>query len=93
MTADEKTALVERALKSSRSQEAIDLASGLIADGADVARALYLRGNAHRQLGHWREALNDYLASMELAPDGPAAEAYRHCIDVLDSYCHDYYNP
>ncbi|MBQ9466056.1 MAG: tetratricopeptide repeat protein [Muribaculaceae bacterium] len=85
--------IVERLLHESRSQEALELADELISAGKTVARALYLRGNAHLQLGHRREALNDYLASMEIEPDGPAAEAYRHCINVLDTYCTDYYNP
>ena len=34
-----------------------------------------------------------YLESMELDPDGPAAEAYRHIQELLDFYNKDYYNP
>ena len=30
---------------------------------------------------------------MELEPDGPAAEAYRHIQELLDFYNKDYYNP
>ena len=58
-----------------------------------VAQLFYLRGNAYRQLGNVRMALNSYLESMELDPDGPAAEAYRHIQELLDFYNKDYYNP
>ena len=58
-----------------------------------LANAYYLRGNAYRQQGNIRMALNNYLGSMELEPDGPAAEAYRHLQELLDFYNKDYYNP
>ncbi|MBQ9821168.1 MAG: hypothetical protein IJM58_03515 [Muribaculaceae bacterium] len=58
-----------------------------------LANAYYLRGNAYRQNGNVRMALNSYLESMDLDPDGPAAEAYRHIQELLDFYNKDYYNP
>ena len=58
-----------------------------------LAMAYYLRGNAYRQQGNVRLALNSYLESMDLDPDGPAAEAYRHLQELLDFYNKDYYNP
>ena len=58
-----------------------------------LANAYYLRGNAYRQNGNVRMALNSYLEAMELDPDGPAAEAYRHIQELLDFYNKDYYNP
>ena len=58
-----------------------------------LAQAYYLRGNAYRQQGNVRLALNSYLESMDLDPDGPAAEAYRHIQELLDFYNKDYYNP
>ncbi len=58
-----------------------------------LANAYYLRGNAYRQQGNVRLALNSYLESMDLDPDGPAAEAYRHLQELLDFYNKDYYNP
>jgi tetratricopeptide (TPR) repeat protein len=58
-----------------------------------LANAYYLRGNAYRQQGNVRMALNSYLESMDLDPDGPAAEAYRHVQELLDFYNKDYYNP
>ena len=58
-----------------------------------LANAYYLRGNAYRQNGNVRMALNSYLEAMELDPDGPAAEAYRHVQELLAYYHKDYYNP
>ncbi len=58
-----------------------------------LAMAYYLRGNAYRQQGNVRLALNSYLESMDLDPDGPAAEAYRHLQELLAFYNKDYYNP
>ena len=58
-----------------------------------LANAYYLRGNAYRQNGNVRMALNSYLEAMELDPDGPAAEAYRHLQELLAYYHKDYYNP
>ena len=58
-----------------------------------LAQAYYLRGNADRQNGNIRMALNSYLEAMEIDPDGPAAEAYRHLQELLDFYNKDYYNP
>ena len=58
-----------------------------------LANAYYLRGNAYRQQGNVRMALNSYLEAMDLDPDGPAAEAYRHLQELLAYYHKDYYNP
>ena len=58
-----------------------------------LANAYYLRGNAYRQQGNVRMALNSYLEAMEIDPDGPAAEAYRHLQELLAYYHKDYYNP
>ena len=58
-----------------------------------LATAYYLRGNAYRQNGNVRMALNSYLEAMDLDPNGPAAEAYRYLQELLDYYHKDYYNP
>ena len=43
--------------------------------------------------GNNRSTLATYLEAMELDPDGPAAEAYRHLQELLAYYHKDYYNP
>lgn len=84
-------------LSRSEGDEALNAASEIIeSNGVSnemLANAYYLRGNAYRQNGNVRMALNSYLESMELDPDGPAAEAYRHIQELLDFYNKDYYNP
>lgn len=84
-------------LTQSRSEQAIEAATGLIATGGTdphtLAMAYYLRGNAYRQMGDWRGAINNYLEAIELDPEGPAAEAYRAAQQVLGFYNHDLYNP
>ena len=84
-------------LSRSEGEQALNAANELVEDKASsqetLAQAYYLRGNAYRQQGNVRMALNSYLESMELDPDGPAAEAYRHLQELLAYYHQDYYNP
>lgn len=84
-------------LSRSEGEEALTAANEIVNDKTTnrqtLAMAYYLRGNAYRQQGNVRLALNSYLESMELDPDGPAAEAYRHIQELLDFYNKDYYNP
>ena len=84
-------------LSRSEGQEALDAANEIVANKTvsreTLANAYYLRGNAYRQQGNVRMALNSYLESMDIDPDGPAAEAYRHLQELLDFYNKDYYNP
>ncbi|MBQ1485610.1 MAG: tetratricopeptide repeat protein [Muribaculaceae bacterium] len=84
-------------LSRSEGEEALTAANEIVENKTTgretLAMAYYLRGNAYRQQGNVRMALNSYLESMELDPDGPAAEAYRHIQELLDFYNKDYYNP
>ena len=84
-------------LSRSEGQEALNAVGEIIdnkgSNSETLAMAYYLRGNAYRQEGNIRLALNSYLESMELDPDGPAAEAYRHLQELLAYYHKDYYNP
>ena len=84
-------------LSRSEGEEALTAANEIVENKTTgretLAMAYYLRGNAYRQPGNVRMALNSYLESMELDPDGPAAEAYRHIQELLDFYNKDYYNP
>ena len=76
-----------------RTDDAIELLDAYLTAHPDSDEALYLRGRAHRKAGRTREALNDYLASAALNPDGPAARAYRMESEILDFYDHNLYNP
>ena len=84
-------------LSRSEGQEALEAANEIVENKGvspeTLANAYYLRGNAYRQNGNVRMALNSYLEAMEIDPDGPAAEAYRHLQELLAYYHKDYYNP
>ena len=84
-------------LSRSEGEQALKAANEIVENKASsretLAQAYYLRGNAYRQNGNVRMALNSYLEAMELDPDGPAAEAYRHLQELLAYYHKDYYNP
>jgi tetratricopeptide (TPR) repeat protein len=88
---------IKEMLSRSEGQEALDAANEIVENKTvsreTLANAYYLRGNAYRQQGNVRMALNSYLESMDIDPDGPAAEAYRHLQELLDFYNKDYYNP
>ena len=88
---------IKEMLSRSEGQEALNAANEIVENKGvskeTLANAYYLRGNAYRQQGNVRMALNSYLEAMELDPDGPAAEAYRHVQELLAYYHKDYYNP
>lgn len=62
-------------------------------DSETMAEVWYLRGNAFRQKGDWKMAINAYLQSVELQPDGPAATSCENLQEILSFYHTDYYNP
>lgn len=87
---------LKQMLAESKSDQVIAAADQLATTSTDpavMAQAYYLRGNAYRQQGNMRQAMNSYLEAMELEPDGPAAQAYRTIQEILDFYDHDLYNP
>ena len=62
-------------------------------DSETMAEVWYLRGNAFRQKGDWKMAMNAYLQSVEIQPDGPAATSCENLQEILSFYHTDYYNP
>lgn len=54
--------------------------------------AYYLRGNAYRKQGNWQQALNNYQLAIELNPNGPALQARKMVMDILNFYNKDMYN-
>lgn len=62
-------------------------------DSETMAEVWYLRGNAFRQKGDWKMAMNAYLQSVEIQPDGPAAASCENLQEILSFYHTDYYNP
>lgn len=58
-----------------------------------TAEEYYRLGNRYRKEGNWQEALNNYIAAIELDPESPAVEAKKMLDDILNYYCKDMYNP
>lgn len=58
-----------------------------------TAEEYYRLGNRYRQEGNWQEAINNYIAAVELDPESPAAEAKAMLDDILNFYNKDAYNP
>ena len=84
---------IEAILQEGRIEEAIMLLDEYIsASVVPSDRAYYLLGNAHRKLGDWQGAINNYLEAMEINPESPAANAYSIANDILDFYNKDMYN-
>ena len=73
-------------------QEAIEQLNKLIGEGSEDDELYYLRGNAWRKLGNWQQALNNYLEAISLNPEGPAKEAHRMLMEILEFYNKDMFN-
>ncbi|MDR0892522.1 MAG: tetratricopeptide repeat protein [Mediterranea sp.] len=52
----------------------------------------YLRGNAYRKKGDWKQALDNYQRAIDLNPDSPAAQARSMAMDILEFFNKDMYN-
>ena len=49
----------------------------------------YLRGNAYRKKGDWKQALDNYQFAIDINPEGPAVQARKMVIDILNFYHKD----
>lgn len=52
----------------------------------------YLRGNAYRKKGNWKQALDNYQYAIDINPDSPALQARQMVIDILNFYHKDMFN-
>lgn len=62
-------------------------------DTVRLSHEHYLSGNRYRKEGKWHEAINEYVAAIELDANSPAVEAKRMLDDILNFYHKDAYNP
>jgi len=91
---------IKQMLAKSQSNDAVEHCKHIIENTIEtdenkkfLSQVYYLCGNAFRQLGDWRQAMNNYLESADRDPSSPAKQAYAHIIEILDFYNHDLYNP
>lgn len=52
----------------------------------------YLRGNAYRKKGDWKQALDNYQHAIDLNPESPAVQARTMAMDILNFFHKDMYN-
>lgn len=83
---------IKQLIYDGNTQEAINQLNIIISKDQTIDEAYYLRGNAYRKEGNWKNAVNDYLAAMELNPDSPAHQAYQMAIEILSFYNKDMFN-
>ena len=57
-----------------------------------TAEAYYLLGNAYRKKGDWKQALDNYQFAIDINPEGPAVQARKMVIDILNFYHKDMFN-
>lgn len=64
-------------------------------DGATglSAQEYFLRGKTYWRLGRHREAMNDYHASADMDPEGPASKALEQAYAVMSFFNPDLLNP
>lgn len=74
-------------------EQAIQMLDDYLQDSSTFRdEAFYLRGNAYRKLGNWKEALNSYRLAIELNPESPAVQAQQMAMHILNFYNKDMYN-
>ena len=84
---------IKAMLADNRIDEALAAAEQALVEHPGDATLLFWRGNIHMKMGHTRIAVSDYARAKNIAPDGPAAQAYAAAIDILNFFNHDLYNP
>lgn len=83
---------IKQLINEGKTDDAIRLLDRYIEENETSDEAYYLRGNAYRKKGDIRQALNNYLAAMELDPDSPARIAHDQLIRIMNFYHKDRYN-
>ncbi|MCD7978129.1 MAG: tetratricopeptide repeat protein [Tannerellaceae bacterium] len=84
---------IKHLISGGQTETAIQLLNELIENNKTNDEAYYLRGNAYRKTGNFKEALTNYLVAIELNPDSPAVQAHHMLMDILNFYNKDLYNP
>ncbi len=75
--------------------QAIELSDKLLQDPTiekEKDYVYYLRGNAFRKSGDWKQALDNYQHAIDLNPQSPAVQARSMAMDILDFFHRDQYN-
>ena len=80
-------------IKKLKPEEAILYLNGYIESHPKDDEAYLTRGLNHWKLNHRKEAINDYLAALQINPDSEAKMALQYANSILDYYNKDLLNP
>lgn len=72
---------------------AIEQLSEYIEEHPESDEALTMRGMRYWGMSRRAEAINDYLAAIQLNPESRAVQALKATNEILDYYNKDLYNP
>lgn len=84
---------IQRILKESKPEEAIDLLDRHIAANPDDAEAMFQRGKLYWRLGNRSKATSDYAAAAAIDPQSPAVMALEQARDIENFFNPDLLNP
>lgn len=73
--------------------EAIQIITDYLTHNPKDDEALTLRGMKYWSLNRRADAINDYLAAIEINPASKAREAMKATYEILDFYNKDLFNP
>lgn len=73
--------------------EAIAILDKIITQEPTNEEAFIIRGLKHWSIGNRREAINDYLAALQLNPQSEAKSLLQYSNSILDFYNKDLLNP
>lgn len=84
---------IESLIASDNLSKALDRLNSYIANNPTDPRALFLRGKVNWRLGNRSASQNDYMASVEIDPDGPARAALDYAREIEEFFNPDLLNP
>ena len=84
---------IEKMISDNITDEALDVLNRYIEANPECDDAYFLRGNVYRKLTDWKNAISDYATAKNINPESPAATAYDACIEIMNFFNTDLYNP
>lgn len=84
---------LRKEMKEMTAEEAVAHLTEYLKENPRDDEALTIRGLKYWSLGRRADAINDYLAALEINPESKAKQAMQATYDILDYYNKDLYNP
>lgn len=84
---------IEGLIRKNKTGEAMEALDRFVAEHPQNAQALFMRGKLWWRFGRRSSAMNDYAASAEIDPEGPASKALEQARDIEAFFNPDLLNP